>query len=91
MKQLDFATFIQMLVLVISGFVAVRSLFPDGKIDLFGIIFFWTFGGLVLIYTLIVVVDTKFVQRIKKVDKLEREVLKLKEVLNYKNHGRFKY
>jgi len=84
MKKLDFSTFIQILVLLVTAYIAFQNLLPKERVDLIGIILFWTFVALTILYSIILTFDVKFIQKLKKVDRLEDDFNKLKEFLDYK-------
>jgi len=84
MKKLDFNTFIQILLLIVTIFIAFQNLLPKDRVDLVGIILFWTFVILIIFYSVILTVDIKLFQKLKKIDILENDLRRLKEFLDYK-------
>ena|SRR3989344_1854501 len=84
MGKLDFSTFIQILLLIITAYIAFQNLLPKEKIDLIGLILFWTFVVLLIFYSIILTVDIKLFQKLKKIDILENDLRRLKEFLDYK-------
>lgn len=71
MEKLDFNIFIQILVLIVTIFIAFQNLLPKNIVDMVGIILFWTFVILIIFYSVILTIDVKLFQKLKKIDKLE--------------------